>query len=113
MYVRVLYISAPKTDSMESCRSGYLLPDFSSTNCCCWLMAEEGWDGVALLAMSVHRVKLFGGGYRVLAIGVARSRERRGFRRMFGLFAPITVLFASLLMRRQIEDDEFIYVKVF
>lgn len=26
--------------------SGYLLPDFSSTNCrCCWLMVE-GWDGV-------------------------------------------------------------------
>lgn len=53
-----------------------------------------GW---ALLAMSVHRVKLFGG-YRVLAIGVARSRERRGFRRMFGLFAPITVLLTSVLL---------------
>lgn len=96
--------SAPKTDSTDSCRSGYLLPDFSSTNCC-WLMVE-GWDGVGSSRDECAQ------GETVWWISCtrnwsgSRSRERGGFRRMFGLFAPITVA-PTFLTNREDDDDEF------
>lgn len=52
----------------------------------------RGW---ALLAMSVHRVKLFGG-YRVLAIGVARARvNEEGFEECLGYLHRLPLLLPS------------------